>query len=116
MTRFYDYSSELKTIKLGHTWYGKDFRGSGINKHRKYLLFQFAFEELEVERIGFGAYALNAVSIAAMKSVGCQQEGILRNFFPAIEGEGRTDCVLYSILKEEWFGGEKVKLRSKMTK
>ena len=71
-TRFYDYSSELKTIKLGHTWHGKNFRGTGFNKRCKYLLFQFAFETLELERIGFGAHAKNAVSIAAMKSVGCK--------------------------------------------
>jgi len=69
---------------------------------------------LEVERIGFGAYVSNVVSIAAMKSVGCRQEGVLRNFFPAIEGEGRADCVLYSILKEEWFGREKGKLKNKI--
>ena len=116
MTRFYEYSYELGTIKLGHSWYGKDFRGTGINKHCKYLLFAFAFERLGLERIGFGAYASNTVSLAAMRSVGCKQEGVLRNLFPAIEGEGRTDCALFSILKDEWKEGAKLALREKLRK
>ena len=116
MTRFYEYSIELNTIKLGHTWYGKTFRGTGINKHCKYLLFEFAFEKLKVERIGFGAYASNLVSLAAMKSVGCQQEGVLRNLFPAINGKGRTDCALFSILKQEWFDFAKANLQVKLNK
>ena len=113
-TRFYDYSPELKTIKLGHTWYGKEFRGTGINKNCKFLLFEFAFEKLEVERIGFGAYIDNIVSLEAMKSVGCQQEGVLKNMFPTIHGEGRTDAILMSILKNDWFKTEKEKLKKKL--
>lgn len=113
-TRFYEYSRNLKTIKLGHTWYGKDFRGTGINKHCKFLLFEFAFEKLKVERVGLEAYATNTISIAAMKSVGCQLEGLLRNSLPTIDGKGRTDCVLFSILRDEWLNGEKIKLENKM--
>lgn len=45
-TRFYDYLTDLKSIKLGHTWIGEHFRGTGLNKHCKYLLFEFAFEKL----------------------------------------------------------------------
>lgn len=114
-TRFYDYSTEVKSIKLGHTWYGKPFRGTGINKHCKYLSFEFAFEKLEVERIGFGAYIDNEVSVAAMKSVGCKKEGVLRNMFPAINGKGRTDAILMSILKDEWEESVKSELRNKLT-
>lgn len=113
-TRFYEYSSELKTIKLGHTWYGKEFRGTGINKNCKYLLFQFAFEKLEVERVGFGAYIDNTISVAAMKSVGCQKEGVLKNMFPAINGNGRTDAILMSILKNDWLEREKHQLNKKI--
>tara|TARA_R110002096_G_scaffold76566_5_gene180862 strand:+ start:679 stop:1281 length:603 start_codon:yes stop_codon:yes gene_type:complete len=115
-TRFYDYSSELKTIKLGHTWYGKDFRGTGLNKRCKYLLFQFAFETLELERVGFGAHAENKVSIAAMKSVGCKEEGVLRNFMPSLNGKERADIILLSILKDEWFEKVKTELKAKLTK
>lgn len=116
MTRFYNYDEELQTIKLGHTWYGKNFRGTGINKHCKYLLFEFAFEQLQVERIGFGAYATNVISLAALKSVGCQQEGVLRNLFPALDGMGRTDCALFSILRTEWLNKVKLELGKKLFK
>ena len=113
-TRFYEFNQEIKTIKLGHTWYGTEFQGTGINKHCKYLLFEFAFEKLGVERIGFGSYITNLRCIAAMESVGCKKEGILRNMFPAIVGEGRTDAILLSILKNEWESEVKTTLFSKL--
>jgi RimJ/RimL family protein N-acetyltransferase len=50
-TRFYDINFNFKTIQLGYTWYGKDFRGTGLNKHCKFLLLQFAFETLGMERV-----------------------------------------------------------------
>ena len=115
-TRFYEYSDEIKTIKLGHTWYGKSARGTEVNKRCKYLLFEFAFEHLAIERIGFGAYATNERSIAALQSVGCKTEGFLRNMFPSISGNGRTDAILMSILKEEWFATVKDELQQKLKK
>ncbi len=114
VTRLYEYSDSLKTIKLGHTWYGKQFRGSGLNKHCKYLLLDFTFEKLKVERIGFGSYIDNIVSVAAMKSIGCKKEGIMRNMFPSIDGNGRTDAILLSILKDEWFTIVKSELTNKI--
>ncbi len=114
-TRFYEYSNELKTIKLGHTWIGQNFRGTGLNNHCKYLLFQFAFETLNLERIGFGAHSENTISIAAMKKVGCKEEGVLRNFLPAIHKKGRADIVLLSILKNEWLQKTKFELHKKLT-
>lgn len=114
LTRLYDYSVELNTIRIGHTWYGCGFRGTGLNKHCKYLLFQFIFETLELERIGLGAYIDNDISVAAMKSVGCKQEGVLRNMFPSINGKGRTDAILMSILKSEWNQSIKLELKNKL--
>jgi RimJ/RimL family protein N-acetyltransferase len=35
-TRFYDINLEFKTLLLGFTWYGKQFRGTGLNKHCKF--------------------------------------------------------------------------------
>ena len=113
-TRFYDSSKDLKAIKLGHTWIGEKFRGTGLNKHCKYLLFEFAFQKLEVERVGFGAHIENKISIAAMKSVGCKEEGVLRNFIPSYDGKERKDIVLLSILKNEWFDYTKPDLKKKL--
>ncbi|MBT8280560.1 MAG: GNAT family N-acetyltransferase [Muriicola sp.] len=113
-TRFFDYSKELNVIRLGHTWYGSDFRGTGLNNHCKYLLFEFAFEKLGVERIGLGAHAENIVSIAAMKKVGCVQEGTIRNLFPSIDGTGRANAELFGVLNEEWLDRIKLDLKRRL--
>jgi len=112
-TRFYDINLPYKTIQLGYTWYGKKFHGTGLNKHCKFLLLQFAFEVLALERFELRADARNARSIAAMKSIGCKVDGILRKNMPTVEGE-RRDSIVLSILKEEWFGEVKEMLFKKL--
>jgi N-acetyltransferase len=112
-TRFYDIQQENATLQLGYTWYGKDFRGTGMNKHCKFLLLQFAFESMNAERVEFRADARNEVSIAAMKSIGCTVEGLIRSHGYLRDG-GRRDSVILSILKDEWFGGVKERLRWKL--
>ena len=112
-TRFYDIQVQSHTLQLGYTWYGKDFRGTGLNKHCKFLLLQLAFEELGMERVEFRADARNERSIAAMKSIGCTVEGILRQNVPLRDG-GRRDSIILSILKSEWEGGVKERLKGKL--
>ena len=114
-TRFSEINTFLNTIRLGYTWYGKQFQGTGLNKHCKYLLFQYAFEIIGFERVGLSSYIENERSIYAMLSVGCKKEGVFRNMFPSVSGEGRTDAILLSILKGEWFSTEKEKLNVKLT-
>jgi RimJ/RimL family protein N-acetyltransferase len=113
-TRFCEINPALQAARLGYTWYGKKFQGTGLNKHCKYLLFDFAFSTIGFERIGMGAYTENARSIAAMKSVGCQVEGTLRKMFPDEDGTGRKDIIMLSILRNEWLETEKEKLRARL--
>ena len=101
-TRLYDVIPALQSIKLGHTWYGKSFWGTGLNKHCKYLLFEFAFEKMGAVRIGFGVHAENIRSINALESIGCKKEGALRDFLLKVDGTGRTDLILLSLLRKEW--------------
>ncbi|MCM5662954.1 GNAT family N-acetyltransferase [Galbibacter mesophilus] len=115
-TRYCEIVPPLKAIRLGYTWYGKEFRGTGLNKHCKYLLFEFAFEKMGAERIGLAAYAENKISIAAMQSVGCKKEGVLRGIFPATNGNGRSDAVMLSILKYDWERNVKLELKRKLNK
>lgn len=111
-TRFYDIQLQQQTLQLGFTWYGKAFQGTGLNKHCKYLLLEFAFEHIGMERVEFRADNNNARSIAAMKSIGCTVEGVLRSH--AIKTDGtRRDSIILSILKDEWFGRVKENLRKK---
>ena len=108
-TRFYDINENYKTLQLGYTWYGSAFQGTGLNRNCKYLLLQYAFEVLGLERVEFRADAGNARSMAAMKSIGCTLEGVLRSHMPNAYG-GRRDSAVLSILRDEWFGAVKSRL------
>ncbi|HRI20226.1 MAG TPA: GNAT family protein [Panacibacter sp.] len=112
-TRFYDINLPFKTLQLGYTWYGSKFQGTGLNKHCKYLLLSFAFENAGMERVEFRADNNNEKSIAAMKSIGCKVDGVLRANMPKREG-GRRDSIVLSILKDEWFGEVKRNLEKRL--
>lgn len=113
-TRFYDIQPAYQTLQIGYTWYGKKFQRSGLNRHCKYLLLQFAFEQIGMERVEFRADNQNSKSIAAMKSIGCVEEGVLRSHMPTHSGELRRDSIVLSILKDEWENGVKEKLWEKI--
>lgn len=100
-TRLYDIQPQHKTLQLGYTWYGKKFQGTGINPNTKYLLFQFALETLDNNRIELRADTLNQHSINAIKSIGCTQEGILRNNNIRPDGTLRSS-IIFSLLQHEW--------------
>ncbi len=112
-TRFYDIQLAHHTLQLGYTWYGKSHQGTGLNKHCKFLLLQYAFENMGMQRVEFRADENNAKSIAAMKSIGCQVEGILRNHLLKENDNPRSSIVL-SILHDEWNSTIKNNLRSKL--
>ncbi len=112
-TRFYDIKPAWQTLQLGYTWYGEKFRVTGLNKHCKFLLLRFAFENLSALRVEFRADVRNERSIAAMKSIGCVPEGILRNDMPLCDGDRRSSIVL-SILENEWRNSVKANLAKKL--
>lgn len=112
-TRFYNINLEAKHLEIGFTWYGKEFQGTTLNKNCKYLLLEFAFEKMNLERVGFRANNLNQRSINAMKSIGCIEEGILRNFNTDAKGN-RIDAIVLSIVKNEWFDSVKQKLKNRI--
>jgi len=114
-TRFYDIQLANKCLQFGFTWYGKQFQGTGLNKHCKKLLLEFAFEKMEMERVEFRADNDNKRSILAMKSIGCIEEGVLRS--NGIRGDGtRRDSIVLSILKSEWIAKTKEALVTKIDK
>ncbi|MCD0474976.1 GNAT family N-acetyltransferase [Flavobacterium sp. EDS] len=113
-TRFYDIQLSFKTLQLGYTWYGSAFRGTGLNKHCKYLLLQYTFETMGMERVEFRADNNNQRSVAAMKSIGCKVEGVLRNHMPTFGSDVRRDTIILSIVREEWFDEVKENLRQKL--
>jgi len=66
-----------------------------------------------MERVEFRADNDNARSIAAMKSIGCKVDGILRSNMPKL-GSGRRDSIVLSILKSEWYETVKAALYAKL--
>jgi len=113
-TRFYDMRLENGCLQLGFTWYGKKYQGSGLNKHCKFLMLDFAFNSLNITRVELRADADNKRSIQAMKSLGCTVEGILRSNGLRPDGT-RRDSIVLSILKSEWENGLKDALINKLT-
>lgn len=103
-TRFYDIQPYHASLQLGYTWYGKEFQRTGLNRHCKFLLLDFAFGQLDMERVEFRADARNERSIAAMKAIGCTVEGVLRSNQLRSDGT-RRDSIVLSILKSEWLSG-----------
>jgi RimJ/RimL family protein N-acetyltransferase len=100
-TRFYDIQLAFETTQLGYTWYSKKVWGSRLNQHCKFLLLQFAFEQMGFKRVEFRADNNNKRSIAAMQKIGCTVEGVLRSHMPKPDG-GRRDSIVLSITKEDW--------------
>ena len=109
-TRFYDINLPFKTLQLGYTWYGKNFQGTGLNKHCKFLLLSFAFEDLGMERVEFRADNNNERSIAAMKSIGCKVEGVLRSHMPTRESNSKKRQHYFEYFKKRMVWRRKRKL------
>lgn len=114
-TRFYDIQIAQSTLQLGYTWYSQVSQGTGLNANCKFLLLQFAFEKMKMERVEFRADYNNSRSVAAMKGIGCTVEGVLRKNVIKIDG-GRRDSIVLSILKEEWKSSVKNNLLHKIGK
>lgn len=71
-----------------------------------------AFENWGMQRVEFRADYNNKRSIAAMKSIGCIEEGILRS--NCSSPVGRRDSIVLSILKDEWYATVKQNLETKL--
>jgi RimJ/RimL family protein N-acetyltransferase len=112
-TRFYDIQINAQSAQLGYTWYSQKVWGTGLNQHCKFLLLQFAFEQMQWARVEFRADNNNKRSIAAMQKIGCKVEGILRSHLPKPDGT-RRDSIVLSILKSEWEATVKTNLQNQL--
>ena len=89
--------------EIGWSWLGKDFRSTGLNRHAKYAMMKYAFEELHFERIEFKTDVLNERARQGLRRVGGIEEGILRSHMTMWNNRRRTS-IYYSVLKDEWQG------------
>ncbi|MCB0374985.1 MAG: GNAT family N-acetyltransferase [Sinomicrobium sp.] len=88
-------------LEIGSTWIGKAFQRTGLNRHCKFLLLQYAFGVLQFERVEFRTDSRNNQSRNAIQDIGATYEGELRSHMLMPDGY-RRDTVCYSILKHEW--------------
>ena len=100
-TRFGLINWKNKVLHIGWTWIGHNFQGTGVNKHMKFLMLQYAFETLEFEKVEFRIDERNQKSRKATEKLGATLEGILRNDTLMNDGFRRSTCC-YGILKAEW--------------
>lgn len=100
-TSYYEFNRAVPRLSIGYTWYAKSYQRTATNTLCKFLLLQYAFEQLHVAAVGFRTDHLNVVSQRAIERLGAKQEGIIRKHALRRDGTLR-DSVLYSITQEEW--------------
>ncbi len=106
-TRFCNVVESNKRVEIGYTWYSKSYQRTGINTECKYLLLQYAFENLKCIAVEFRTSWHNQASRKAIARLGAKQDGILRNH--QIDANGiMRDTVVFSIIESEWQGVKKL--------
>lgn len=100
-TRFGLINWHHKVLHIGWTWIGRQFQGTGLNSHMKFLMLQYVFETLDFEKVEFRIDARNTRSRRAVEKLGASLEGILRKNILMQDGFRRNTCC-YGILKDEW--------------
>src|SRR5206468_11586246 len=87
--------------EIGWTWINPKYFGTKINAEAKLLLFTYAFNILNLNRIQLRADERNLRSRKAILKIGATFEAVLRNFKQRRDGSiGNT--YLYSIISSEW--------------
>ena len=100
-TRYCHMQLAHKRLEIGYTWYAKSVQRSGVNTHCKYLLLEYAFEQLGCIAVEFRTHWFNHASRAAILRLGAKQDGVLRNHMIMPDGTYR-DTVVFSITNSEW--------------
>ncbi|MEK3887723.1 GNAT family N-acetyltransferase [Bacillus sp. FSL K6-3431] len=100
-TRFGHIQFNNKRLEIGWTWYGKPYRGTGLNKACKFELLKYAFEIMNFKRVQFSADIRNIRSQKAIQKLGATKEGVFRANYMDTSGVSRDD-VYFSIIHTEW--------------
>jgi RimJ/RimL family protein N-acetyltransferase len=100
MTGWLEHGAFGWSIEIGNTYIVPEVRGTGLNGRIKRLMLGHAFA-CGLERVVFKVDAINARSRAAVRKLGCSEEGVMRHERQTWTGRLR-DTVLYSILRNEW--------------
>ena len=101
-TRYLDIRPEHRGLEIGWTFYSTDVWRTRVNTECKFLLLEYAFTTLGMQRVQLKTNALNERSRTAILRIGATFEGILRKHaIRAYDGSIR-DTAMYSITDDEW--------------
>ncbi len=100
-TKLMDLDPTHKRISLGFSWLTPAYWGSPINSNCKYLLMQYCFEVLQVNRVQIQADERNIRSRNAIARIGATEEGIFRSHMVRKDGTPRNS-VIFSVIQPEW--------------
>jgi N-acetyltransferase len=100
-TRYLNIDFANLRLEIGSTWLHPTLHGKGFNKHCKFLLLSYGFEQLQLNRIELKTSHLNLKSQNAMLKIGAIREGIFRNHVVNENGSIRHSH-FFSFIKEEW--------------
>jgi RimJ/RimL family protein N-acetyltransferase len=75
-------------------------RGAGLGGAATSLILDYAFNGLDLHRVGLETLASNAAARGLYERLGFIAEGVLREAF--LRGGRREDVALYGLLKPEW--------------
>lgn len=88
-------------LEIGWSWLGKEFRSTGLNRHAKFVLMRYAFDQLQFERVEFKTDFQNERAKKGLENIGGRVEGVLRSHMKMWNNR-RRDSIYYSVLKKEW--------------
>jgi N-acetyltransferase len=100
-TRLFELNTRMRSCELGSTWYGRDFQRTFVNTETKYVVLQYCFEELGMNRVLLKTDERNLRSQKAIERLGAVKEGVMRKERILAGGYVRN-AVLYSITNDEW--------------
>lgn len=96
---FNKFDWKCRKTEIGY-WLAKDFSGKGIITKACKILINYAFNELEMNRIEIRCADANVRSRAIPERLGFKLEGVLRQAL--CRHSQIYDDVIYGLLKEEW--------------
>ncbi len=97
---YYEIDFANKKTNIGYTWFHPSVWGTKINALSKLIMLEYAFETLNLSRVGFSVDKQNERSCRALEKYGVKQEGILRNHL--VLPNRMRDSVVFSVIDNEW--------------
>jgi RimJ/RimL family protein N-acetyltransferase len=102
-TRFWKIDRSNRKLEIGHTWISASWQSTSVNTEAKFLMLEYAFEQLDCIRVQFTTDERNEKSRSALLRLGARQEGVVRNERIMPDGWKRNS-IRFSIIDDEWPG------------